>query len=211
MKLKTLKPYIYFRYDLDEFNNDTENSKYPLYRIDYSWHKGKVAYIVVDMAWSDSYFIAGTTDAIPLPKNDWSNRIVPFEISPLVTREDLKRLSQDAVFFTLVRRIYAGCSYENDFKACYYNEDAKKAITAARYHLKKIQVERPPEYPFQFYEEIIQKLKETQMYEPWPFEIKLRLREDYMPIMPENSHLIKAERFLCPYSGFRYWPRGVTL
>lgn len=208
MKLKTIKPYCYFRYDLEQYN-DTACLRYPLYGASPDENEPRAAYIVIDMAWYDSYFVAGRADTTELQETDLNNRILQFEISPLITNRDLKGLSEDAIFFALVRRIYVGCVYERDFKACYYNKDAQKAITAVKYHLKKIPVARLPENPVEFYQELVGELREKYQAGSNLFQKKRKCNsEDFMSIIPENSHLVDAENLLCPHRGLYLWPVG---
>lgn len=205
MSIKPLEPYRYFRYDYEDYKNGS-CLQHPLYAANSS--VPRAAYIVIDMAWYDSYFVAGISDYTTLQEMDFNNRILQFEISPLITPGELERLSEDASFFSLVRRIYAGCVKKSDFKACFYNNDAREAITAVIALLKTIPVRQPPENPVEFYRGVVMKEQAEKFFTvPKLYQQKRKCNtDDYMSIIPENSHLLRAENLLCSHYGLYIWP-----
>lgn len=203
MQPTTMTKDKYFDFGFDNYGG----LRYPLYSGSPCGKELDAAYIVFDMAWTNPYFVAGVCDdSTTLQETDWNNRIMQFNISSMITRDDLEDLARDACFYNLVRRLYAGCKTGHRFRTCHYNEDARNAFAAISEHLEKIPVAELPEDTWEFQQALIKDWRDypSTEYEP---DFDFSLRTGFcMSIIPENSHKLFEKKLLSPHRGLNIWP-----
>lgn len=198
MQLQTSQTVKYFDFDLP----DTNGLLYPLYSVYPGEKEPQAAFLAIDMAWTNAFFLADCSEgSTSLQETDWNNRIMQFRISPLITQEDLEKLSKDAYFYALICRIYAGCTPTTGFKTCTYNDDAKLAVVAVTEYLQKIPTIIVTDHP-RFYQELKMKSRLLTNVSSDAAEIEPGI---HIQICPKNSHLIKSGELTFPHKAVSRW------
>lgn len=127
----------YFLYTVGD-NNCPEH---PMYNVYSEGAMPQATFIAFDMYDERNFFLADhCPDQVELEKPDWKSSIIQIPISPLVTYNDLEKLSKDACLYDMYIRLRNGFHWEAYDYPHEYTEHAKLKFLEIESYLKTIKV-----------------------------------------------------------------------